>query len=288
MHMSRDFSAATIRDNLPIPGADDDKYTRGVVGLRTGSPAYPGAAVLSSEGAWRAGAGMVRWVGDAGVAALVLARRPETVVHTGRVQAWVAGSGTDPAVRAAEDTAAIEALLDGEVPVVLDAGALDLARPSAAPLVVTPHAGEFARLAERLQLAPSAQGADAASEVVQVARTLQAIVVRKGADTIVAGPDGTVVHLHAGTGWLATAGTGDVLSGVVGSIVAQANARSERSGGDVLSATALFAAVATAVVLHGRAGRIASHADDAGGFPITALDVAEALPAAARALRLER
>ena len=95
---ARDWSREDTARFLRVPGADDDKYSRGVVGLRTGSSAYPGAAVLGVEAAWRAGAGFVRYVGDGRAADAVIARRPETVVSPSiagaRVGAWVIGSGT--------------------------------------------------------------------------------------------------------------------------------------------------------------------------------------------------
>ncbi|MDQ2670862.1 MAG: NAD(P)H-hydrate dehydratase, partial [Gemmatimonadota bacterium] len=82
-----------MSEAIRAPRVGDDKYTRGVVGMRTGSDAYPGAAVLGVEAAWRTGIGMVRYVGPDRAALLVLQRRPETVLGEGRVQAWVIGSG---------------------------------------------------------------------------------------------------------------------------------------------------------------------------------------------------
>jgi NAD(P)H-hydrate repair Nnr-like enzyme with NAD(P)H-hydrate dehydratase domain len=111
---------------LRVPTANDDKYSRGVVGMRTGSEEFPGAAVLGVEAAWRTGTGMVRYLGPRRAADLVLQRRPETVTADGRVQAWVVGSGTSPATRTAAETAAVRTILAGQVPVVVDAGALDL------------------------------------------------------------------------------------------------------------------------------------------------------------------
>src|SRR3546814_1223399 len=109
-----------VREMLRMPTATDDKYSRGVVGIRTGSDAYPGAAVLGVEAAWRTGIGMVRYVGPPRASDLVLARRPETVAASGRVQAWVIGSGTDAAARSGEDEAALREILAGDVPVVVD------------------------------------------------------------------------------------------------------------------------------------------------------------------------
>lgn len=281
---------------LRVPTAEDDKYSRGVVAVRTGSAAYPGAAVLGVEAAWRAGAGYVRYLG--GAADAVIARRPETVaggdIGRTRADAWVIGSGTDAAHRTPEEQAVLQRILAGDAPVVVDAGALDLARGAAAPLVLTPHAGELARLRMALGLGEDADAADAAepavpeeqriAEVVETARALDAVVLRKGARTIIAAPEPHVAAAQeAGTGesapqailvangptWLSTAGTGDVLAGVIGALLA-ANL------GRPLAETA-----AAAVWLHGHAAGLASGArDGVAGHPIVALDVAEALPAA--------
>lgn len=266
-----DWSRADTARFVRAPGADDDKYSRGVVGLRTGSEAYPGAAVLGVEAAWRSGAGFVRYVGTGRPADAVLARRPETVVapsaEGARVGAWVIGSGTDAAHRSREDETELRGILAGEAPVVVDAGALDLAvgaLDGAAPLVLTPHAHEFARLRRRLDLPEAPDRIGAAAEV---AARVHAVVLLKGATTIVADPDGTVIRVEAGTGWLATAGTGDVLGGVLGAIAA-ANPRAR------LNETA-----AAAAWVHGAAARLAAGVDDdAPGHPIVALDVAESLP----------
>ncbi|WP_277425201.1 ADP-dependent NAD(P)H-hydrate dehydratase, partial [Leucobacter chromiireducens] len=153
---------------LRRPGAHDDKYRRGVLGVRTGSAAYPGAAVLGVGAAWRTGVGLLRYVpptadpappyGLMTPAAAVLAASPETVFgapqDARQCDAWLLGSGTDPDTRSAAETAALTELLAGPAPVVVDAGALGLAAelrggggsPAETPLILTPHAGEFARL----------------------------------------------------------------------------------------------------------------------------------------------
>lgn len=256
-----------------VPTAEDDKYARGVVALRTGSPAYPGAAVLGVEAAWRAGAGFVRFVGADRVADAVLTRRPETVAGAdagrSRIDAWVIGSGTDPAQRGDAEAVALREILSGTVPVIIDAGALDLAPGARAPFLVTPHAREFARLQERLRV-PSADDHDDRTDAAgQVAVKIGGTVLLKGARTLVAAPDGTVFSVEAGTGWLATAGTGDVLAGVLGAVMA-AN-----------PAASLVEVAAAGAWLHGHAARIAAGVLDGGpGHPIVAMDVAEALPQA--------
>ncbi|KNY07392.1 NAD(P)H-hydrate dehydratase [Microbacterium sp. GCS4] len=269
-----DWSRADTARFVRVPDADDDKYSRGVVGLRTGSDAYPGAAVLGVEAAWRSGAGFVRYVGPGRAADAVLARRPETVVAAhaegARVGAWVIGSGTDAAHRSPDDEAELRSILAGDAVVVVDAGALDLAADAApdatAPLVLTPHAREFARLRTRLDLPDDSDRERSAAEV---AALLGAVVLLKGASTVIADPDGAVIRVEAGTGWLATAGTGDVLGGVLGAVLA-ANPDASTSE-----------AVAAGAWLHGAAARIAAGADGgAPGHPIVALDVAESLPQA--------
>ncbi|MFS6528854.1 NAD(P)H-hydrate dehydratase [Microbacterium aurugineum] len=252
------------------PAAEDDKYTRGVVALRTGSAAYPGAAVLGVEAAWRTGAGFVRYVGEERAADAVLARRPETVVGAdpgrSRVDAWVIGSGTDPALRTDAESVALREILAGTVPVVVDAGALDLAPGARAPFLITPHAREFARLQERLRLQPGGGRAEGAR---QVAAKIGGTVLLKGARTLVAAPDGTTFAIEAGTGWLATAGTGDVLAGVLGAVTA---ANPDAPLAEIAAAGAW---------VHGHAARIAADVTAGSpGHPIVALDVAAALPPA--------
>src|SRR5690606_813387 len=263
MTARRDAAPAALR----APHGDDDKYTRGVLGVRTGSDQYPGAAVLGVEAAWRTGIGMVRYVGPDRPAQLILQRRPETVVGAGRVQAWVIGSGTDAETRPLAEEAALRGILAGEEPVVVDAGALDLVVGAAAPLIVTPHAREHAALRERLGLPPDVD--DRERGTAETARTLGAVVLLKGSRTVVATPDGVTARTDAATPWLATAGTGDVLAGVIGALVAGAAA--DRT----LDAAALASVALAGARLHARAAEVA-----AAGGPITALDVAQALPRA--------
>jgi len=268
--MVREWTREDAAHALRRPTAADDKYSRGVLGMRTGSDAYPGAAVLGVEAAWRTGLGMVRYLGGPRAAGLVLARRPETVTADGRVQTWVIGSGTDAAARTPAETAALRALLSDTDPVVADAGALDLAaeEEATAPRILTPHDREHARLRAALGLAPA--GTDRVAAAADTAEATGAVVLLKGAVTIVAAPGGWAATVEAGTPWLATAGTGDVLAGVIGALVAGAAAGSPPDG------SALAALAASGAWLHGRAGALAS----AGDRPITALDVADALPGA--------
>lgn len=259
----------------PVPGATDDKYSRGVVGIVAGGESYTGAALLGVTAAVEAGAGMVRYVGPATPTALVRAAVPEAVHGTGRVQAWVVGPGLDVASRATGAKAQLDVAreaLAGEDPVVVDAGGLDLLDPavlrgrSGRSTLLTPHAGECARLLSRLGDV-EVERAAVEAEPVRHSRALAALtgatVLLKGATTLVVPPeDGAALWSQADAPpWLATAGAGDVLAGLLGTIVA--------AGVPVAEAGALGALV------HGVA---ADHANPGG--PVRALGVAHAVPSA--------
>ncbi|MGW2703428.1 NAD(P)H-hydrate dehydratase [Streptomyces sp. NPDC001340] len=258
---------ADVARLLPLPAAESDKYRRGVVGIAAGSARYPGAAVLAVSGALRGGAGAVRYVGPAAQA--VIARFPETLVSdqgpakAGRVQAWVVGPG------AGDDAATVAEVLSAEVPVLLDADGLRLAERNAvrgrmAPTLMTPHAGEAAALLGVPR--EEVEGARLAS-VRELAAVYRATVLLKGSTTLVADSGGGAVRVNAtGTGWLATAGSGDVLSGLAGSLLA--------AGLSALDAGSV------AAYLHGLAGRFA-----AAGAPAGAHDVAARIPEAWRDVR---
>ena len=254
---------ADIAADWPQPSAGDDKYTRGVVGLATGSAQYTGAALMSVSGALAGPAGMVRYAGAA--AGAVREAHPSTIVSdrvadAGRVQAWTCGSGLGTDGRAA---AGLRAVLASDVPVCVDAdgltlladGLTGLLRDRAAPTVLTPHDREFARLAGEQP------GPDRVGAALGLATRLGAVVLLKGDRTVVASPSGQAYVNPTGTPALATAGTGDVLAGLLGSLLA---------AGVPADLAALAAAYA-----HGLAGRYA-----AGRGPVTAVDVADALPPA--------
>lgn len=190
-------------------GREAHKYTRGVVGLLTGSEQYPGAAVLGAGGALAGLAGMVRYAGSA--VPPVLAAHPEVVPGEGRVQAWVVGSGSGPDARAS-----LARALEDDVPVVVDADALACATPDARQ-VLTPHAGELAAIRGATRDAVEAAPLEAARDAASAYRC---VVLLKGRRTVVAAPDGRVRVNTSGTPWLATAGSGDVLAGLVGSLLA--------------------------------------------------------------------
>ncbi len=274
----RDWTAAETASWIRVPEAGDDKYSRGVLGMLTGSAEYPGAAVLGVEGAARTGLGMIRYLGDGRAADFVLHRRPEIVTGAGRVQAWLAGSGMDSATRSRGLAEQLAAALAEALPTVLDAGALDLVDRAAGPVVITPHFGELARLLSAR--GDAVEKSDIAELPAQWARAaadqLGVVVLLKGSTTYVAAPRGEGIRVAAGPAWVATAGAGDVLGGVLGALLAS---HSER----VLAEPALLVEVAAAAAhLHGRAGELASR-----GGPIVALDLAEALPAAIRELLVD-
>ena len=288
--------AGDIGALLPRPGPESDKYRRGVVGVLAGSDRYAGAAVLATGGAVRGGAGLVRVVTATIPAAAVRRAWPEAVlsVHpdegdwdlpgsVGRVQAWVAGpgmgTGPDAVVRLA-------AVLDSGLPVLVDADGLTilsqhrgmLLHARAAPVLITPHAGELSRL---LGTDPASIEAGRLEHARRAAEQLGVTVLLKGSTTVIASPgDPTVLVNPTGTPWLATAGTGDVLSGLAGSLLAQGLEPAW--------------AAAAAAYLHGLAARLAAagprhsrRRETAGPVPeapIGAFDVVTALPAAIRSV----
>ncbi len=250
-----------VVDWWPRLGPAAEKYSRGVVGVATGSATYPGAAVLSVGGALAGPTGLVRYAG--GARDEVLREHPSViasgrVVDAGRVQAWVCGSGLGTDERAGAE---LRAVLAAPVPVVLDADALTLLvdgslaeqlRRRDAPIVVTPHDREFTRLCGE------EPGADRVAATLRLAAWMNAVVLLKGDRTVIGTPDGRAYVNPTGTPALATGGTGDVLAGLLGSLLA-AGLPAER-------------AAAAAAYLHGLAGREAARSG-----PVTAPDVATAL-----------
>lgn len=250
------LQADDVARMLPRPDAAAHKYSRGLVGVRAGSEQYPGAGVLCTAGASSGFAGMVRYEGEAADA--VRQAHPEVVAGPGQVQAWVVGSGGG--------TGAGEALkrsLEDRVPLVVDADALaHLTGPIDVPALLTPHAGELARML-------GVERGDVEAEQLRFAREAaaryDAVVLLKGRHTLVAAPDGAVRVNTVGVPWLATAGSGDVLAGLCGALLA--------AGLDAFDAGSVGA------WLHGAA---AAHAG--GGGPVTAPDIARAVPVVSRML----
>ncbi|MEV5649042.1 NAD(P)H-hydrate dehydratase [Nocardia sp. NPDC052254] len=262
----------SIGADWPVPGPADDKYSQGVTGVCAGSAVYPGAAVLCTGAAVAATSGMVRYAGSA--AAQVLARFPEVIAtgnpaDTGRVQAWVfgPGAGVDGAARDR-----LAEILSTDLPVVVDADGLTLlaAEPGliagrSAPTVLTPHAGEFARLTGR------DPGPDRVAAVRALAGEWRVTVLLKGRATLVAAPGGLVLVNEAGGSWAATAGAGDVLSGVIGSLLA--------AGRDPQWSAAAAARV------HALSANLAAHAGGDAAAPISASPLLRHVSSAVRTLR---
>jgi hydroxyethylthiazole kinase-like uncharacterized protein yjeF len=271
---------ADVAARWVTPTAGDHKYTRGVVGVVAGTATYPGAAVLAASAAVRAGAGMVRYQGPDAVVRAVLAARPEVVAGDGWVQSWVLGPGLPTTGDGAEQRDRVRAALavasgrvsggrQGPVPAVVDAGALGLVdHPCPGWVVLTPHAGELAAL-----LASRGEAVDRAAveaEPLRWARLAQrvtgATVLLKGAATVVVGPGRTVYSQADAPAWAATAGSGDVLAGLLGAMLAARSA-------EVVAHPERAAEVAAAAALvHGRAAERANP-----GGPVAALDIADAI-----------
>lgn len=288
-HDSVLWDARSAAPLIAVPSATDTKYSRGVLGVATGSKRYPGAAVLGVEAAYRLGLGMVRYLGPRRARDLVLARRPEVVCVPGKVQAWLIGSGMDASIRSHTESIRLQTALHSGCPLVIDAGALDLATSARGPVAITPHARELASLllsvsapvAEKFSTVEELTSAIASQPerwVQQAADELNVTVLLKGNVTHVATPaDARGARFHARiqspTTWLATAGTGDVLAGILGALIAT-HAEKVLEDPDVLGPLA-----ATAALLHGMAAERAAN-----GGPIAAMDVAQALPATVAAI----
>ena len=265
----REWTERDAAGVIAVPRESDDKYSRGVLGVITGSTMYPGAAVLGVEAALRTGLGMVRYLGPERPSALVLSRRPEVVTVDGRVQGWLIGSGIDT-VDGSESVEWMTAAIAQSVPIVLDGGALSLCDRAVGPVVITPHFRELAKLISGDALDIQR---DPGSAAARAAERLGATVLLKGHTTYVASPDGLLLRASVAPTWLATAGAGDALAGILGALVAT------HSDEVMADAAALARLAATAVVVHGLAAARAS----AGG-PLTVLDVATAVSATIGAL----
>lgn len=304
------MGVADVADLWPVPGVRDHKYSRGVIGLVAGTPHFPGAAVLAATAAVRSGAGMVRYLGPDAVATHVITARPEVVPAGGRVQAWAVGpglpgigmddddgGGAAPNIDAAAQHARVRTALDqsrgigteGEaiapVPVVADAGALDVVATViqdghmlAPHVLLTPHAGELARLLRALGERSTREDVEAAplAHARRAHELTGATVLIKGSVTIVVGPGIVFSQAEAPT-WLATAGAGDVLTGILGTLLA---ARSS----DVVAEPTLTARLAAAgTFVHGHSADRANP-----GGPVAALDVADAVSTVIAEILLEQ
>ncbi|MDK4301323.1 bifunctional ADP-dependent NAD(P)H-hydrate dehydratase/NAD(P)H-hydrate epimerase [Corynebacterium propinquum] len=295
------------------PQPAGDKYSSGVVGLCAGSAVYPGAGILSASGAIAATPSMVRVLGPAELTRDVVRAHPEAVTHTsvrtaGRVQALVVGPGRGTDISAALE---LEYALRGAQPLVLDADAITLLaasaqlrellrdRASTSPVLLTPHDGEFQRLADALPApdqdastddATTASTADTSgfSATTDRLRTTRALaaqlnawVLRKGRITLIASPDGRLVSVNTGSSWAATPGSGDVLSGILGAFLAEWNAPAaapETKHNEATQAD-LADVFRRAVVVHSWAAQLAAQTEF-GMAPTSASAIATAIPRA--------
>lgn len=259
-----------VRRLLPTPGHDAQKYSRGVLGIAAGSTQYTGAGLLATSAAVAAGfAGMIRYEG--GAEALVRSQHPEVVIGSGQVQAWVTGPGMGD-----DEADTVRRVLAEGLPAVVDAGGLaDLPSRCSGPAVLTPHAGELARMLTWDRSVVESQMLKAATTA---ARRWGAVVLLKGARAVIAAPDGRLRVNTTGVAWLATAGAGDVLSGVVGTLLA--------AGLDEFDAASVGAWLHGAAATFASTGGVAavdqwSEGSTVGG-PISASSVVAALPAVVR------
>lgn len=288
------YDAERLAALLPGPASDVHKYSRGKLVVIGGAAAYPGAACLAAAASQRMGAGYTEVLCAPESVSTVRAFRPSLVVRSwealapssfaaarsGRPVAYAVGGGFDAADDASEAKRLVRrALKHAHAPLLVDGGGLatlasDKGRRlmrrrfvNGWPTVITPHAGEAARLAAPLELPTNDQG--------ELARLLAlaygAIAVVKGPDTFISDGD-EVVRVDEGTAALAKAGTGDVLAGMLGALLAQ--------GLDPLDASIL------AVTLHARAGRLA--ADRLTAISVIAEDVVAMIPAAIRSVADKR
>ncbi|MBN1628577.1 MAG: NAD(P)H-hydrate dehydratase [Thermoleophilia bacterium] len=270
-------------DDVNVPGrrVDDHKYRAGYVALLAGSTAYPGAAWLAAQAALRMGAGYVRLLMNAGAASGLRNRLVEAVlqeigpgdflndagpvlsaVADKRLGALVAGPGLgrDPATMAALKTV----MLESTVPAVLDADGLfafagtpgDLqGRPG---LVLTPHVGELAAL---LGVPAAELAAAALAAARRAAAATGQVVLLKGSSTVIAAPTGETRAVVQGPPQLASAGTGDALSGIIGALLAKG--------------LEPFEAAYAGAWIHAEAGRLGAMTDPQG---ILAGDLVELIP----------
>lgn len=272
------WSAKDVRDCVVVPTDLDHKYSRGVLGIITGSARYPGAAVLSTTAATRTGVGMARFHSSSGLAHLVLHAAPEVVVQPGRVDAWLIGSGIE-----SEKYSDITTFLRHRwfvlakrqtVPTLLDAGALSLAGKLDQPTLITPHSGELASLltARGISVTSEAIEGNPKKWAVEASLALGVTVLLKGAVTYVA--DGnSLIELPRATPFLATAGSGDVLAGIIGALIATNYV-------EILNdPTSLARVAASGAWIHGAAAALAS-----GGAPISASMIVDAITPALRAI----
>ena len=268
------WTAKDSKKHIIVPSDIDHKYSRGTLGAITGSAQFPGAAVLTAKAAVATGLGVLRFHSSSGLAHLVLHSTPEALVQPGKVDAWLAGSGVSNKKFSDYTTWLrhrwFQLMKAQNVPTVLDAGALNWAGKLSQPTLITPHAGELAKLLMKRGIAVSSEAieADPKKWVVLAAQKLGVTVLLKGSVTFVAADD-LLIELPKATPWLATAGSGDVLAGIIGALVATNYI-------EVLNDEKNLAYVAaTGALIHSNAALLASV-----GSPISATSIIEFIPEA--------
>lgn len=250
-----------------LPSALDNKYSRGVLGVIAGSESFPGAALLNVSAAIRTGVGLIRFLGDSRLAKSILMERPEVVFSDGAVDGYLIGSGIDPAGLTQLIKDAIRSAIDSDLPIILDAGALSFARVDRKFQIITPHAGELASLlnSHEIEVSASQIAATPLKHAQLAAKIFQSDVLLKGNTTVIASYNqGMCFKIPNLNPWLATAGSGDVLAGIIAGLVVQQQDISEL---DFLNCAAL------GVIIHSRTADLASN-----GGPIAANDLPQLIP----------
>lgn len=291
------FNPQSAREFLFAPSADEDKYRRGVVGVVAGSDTYPGAGLLAAFAASNTGVGMVRLNSTRRVEDLVLHYAPGVVTVGGRIQSGVIGPGCTSG-RYDDCRELAQFCIDSTLPLLIDAGALDLVRSlvdyadthsrSLSRTILTPHHGEAARLLTQLGSPHSRADVDAdpAASAKELASLTGAIILLKSATTVCSylkhdqgSRTQEIVSIPQETPWAGVAGSGDVLAGTVAGIAAGFQARAERRQGEPSISEAECAALASlGAWVHAQAALRASVGSDGETRPIQAIDIARALP----------
>lgn len=273
---SQRWTAKDSKKHIIVPSELDHKYSRGTLGAITGSAQFPGAAVLTSKAAIATGLGVLRFHSSSGLAHLVLHAAPEALVQPGKVDAWLAGSGVSDKKYSDYTTWLrhrwFKLLSAQSVPTVLDAGALDWAGKLTQPTLITPHAGELSKLLTKRGVSASSEAieADPKKWSMAAAEKLGVAVLLKGSVTYIADED-LLIELPRATPWLATAGSGDVLAGIIGALVATnyIEILNDRNN--------LARVAATGAFIHNSAALLASN-----GSPVSSTTIIEFIPEALR------
>lgn len=291
------FNPQSAREFLFAPSADEDKYRRGVVGVVAGSDTYPGAGLLTTFAASNTGVGMVRLNSTRRVEDLVLHYAPGVVTVGGRIQSGVIGPGcTNERYDDCRELA--QFCIDSKLPLLIDAGALDLVRSLVdyadahsrclSRAILTPHHGEAARLLTQFghQLSRADVDADPATSAKELASLTGAIILLKSATTLCSylhhdqgNRTQEIISIPQETPWAGVAGSGDVLAGTVAGIAAGFQARAERRQGNPSISEAECASLASlGAWVHAQAAFLASVGSEGHAHPIQAIDIARALP----------